>query len=162
MKNVTERSAAIWSGGSFSSWSVTAAACTVAVQLSLRTKSSAGSRVNVVPSPLTVTAWSPLLVHASVNAPSAALTGSEKEISTSASSATSRSPAAGSVELTLGAVSASQKTRGRLELRGVGAPAAKSAALSSVSWQPLTARWSEVVLEAVGAAPEPSKKFALP
>ncbi len=120
VKNVTERSAAIWSGGSFSSWSVTAAACTVAVQLSLRTKSSAGSSVNVVPSPLTVTAWSPLLVQASVNAPSAAFTGSENVISTSASSATSRSPAAGLVELTLGAVSASQKTRGRAEPRGVG------------------------------------------
>ena len=161
VKNENERSAAIASGGSFSSWSVTAAAWTVVVQRSLRTKSSVGSRVKVVPSPLTDSAWSPLRVQESENAPSAAFTGSEKVISTFASSATSASLPAGSVWLTDGAVSASQNLRGLAELRGAGAPVAKSAALSSLSWQPSLRRRSAVVFESPGAGPTPSNSFAV-
>ena len=46
------------------------------------------------------------------------------------------------------------------ELRGAGAPAAKSAPLLSVSVQPPFARKPAEVLERVGAALAPSKKFA--
>jgi hypothetical protein len=46
--------------------------------------------------------------------------------------------------------------------RGVGADEAKSRLLLSVSVQPPPPRIAEVVFEIVGAAPAPSKKFALP
>src|SRR5215210_3703372 len=49
------------------------------------------------------------------------------------------------------------------ELRGFGAPEAKSAALLSVSVAPPRARKAAVVLESVGAPPAPSKQLgALP
>ncbi|HEY3262243.1 MAG TPA: hypothetical protein VGJ95_18590 [Pseudonocardiaceae bacterium] len=47
-------------------------------------------------------------------------------------------------------------------LRGLGAPATKSAPLSSVSWAPSDLRSTAVVFDAVGAAAVPSKKFAPP
>ena len=47
-------------------------------------------------------------------------------------------------------------------LRGVGAPAAKSAPLLSVSTQPPLLRRPAVVFESVGAAAAPSKKLASP
>jgi hypothetical protein len=62
--------------------------------------------------------------------------------------------------LTESVIPVGQKLRGEIVLRGAGAPAAKSAALLSVSVQPLLARKSAAVAEMVGAAPEPSKKFA--
>ena len=53
-----------------------------------------------------------------------------------------------------------QKTIGVSSVRGFGAPAAKSAALSSVSWQPASARDAEVAFVSAGAGALPSKKFA--
>ncbi len=49
---------------------------------------------------------------------------------------------------------------GAAVLRGLGAAAAKSELLLSVSMQPLPARKSAVVVEGVGAGPAPSKKLA--
>ncbi len=45
--------------------------------------------------------------------------------------------------------------------RGFGAPVAKSAALTSVSTQPASARRSAVVLLGAGAGPLPSKQLAV-
>jgi hypothetical protein len=45
-------------------------------------------------------------------------------------------------------------------LRGLGAPAVKSAALSSVSVQPPARRSTATALPPAGAGPDPSKKFA--
>src|SRR5262245_40161627 len=47
-------------------------------------------------------------------------------------------------------------------LRGVGAPVAKSEAFTSASVQPPSARRAAVVLLGAGAAPLPSKQFAVP
>ena len=55
-----------------------------------------------------------------------------------------------------------QGSSGDAVFRGVGAAAVKSAALLSVSVQPPPARNAAVVALRVGAAPDPSKKFALP
>ena len=53
-----------------------------------------------------------------------------------------------------------QKSIGDSSVRGFGPAAAKSAALSSVSWQPASARKPAVVFDSAGAAALPSKKFA--
>jgi hypothetical protein len=113
----------------------------------------------VVGPPVTASAWAPLAVHSSANADAAASTGSLNVISTSPSSGTSEAPSAGSLLATDGASSASGSVP---PLRGAGGPAVKSLALSSVSTLPAPARSAAVVLESPGAAPDPSKKFALP
>src|SRR4029453_15415383 len=61
-----------------------------------------------------------------------------------------------------GKTSAGQECNGEAVLRGAGTSAVKSAALLLVSIQPLLARNVAMVLLRVGAAPLPSKKFALP
>src|SRR6266571_1669114 len=55
-----------------------------------------------------------------------------------------------------------QTWAGEAEFRGIGAPAEKSARLSSVSAQPSASRNAGGVLLGVGAAPAPSKKLAFP
>ena len=81
-----------------------------------------------MPSPLTVNGAA-VPPQASANAPSAAVTGSEKVTRTFVSSSTSVAPSAGSVAVTDGQVgSSSQPDSGSAGVRSV-----KSAALSSVS-----------------------------
>src|SRR6266446_1191780 len=55
-----------------------------------------------------------------------------------------------------------QTWAGEAAFRGLGAPAEKSALLSSESVQPSACRNAAVVLLRAGAAPAPSKKFAPP
>ena len=90
------------------------------------------------------------------------LTSSLNVIDTFAVAATPVAPAAGVVEATFGAFSASQKCTALAVVRGVGAAAVKSAPLSSVSAQPSAFRIAAVVFVSVGAAAAPSKKFAFP
>ena len=71
---------------------------------------------------------------------------------------TSPWPGAGVVAMTNGAASPTQKVRGDWRFRGSGATAAKSAELTSVSWQPRGPgagglRRSAVVLLSPGAGP---------
>ena len=66
------------------------------------------------------------------------------------------------VGLTSGVGVAVGQESGKQEGRGLGAPTAKSAALSSVSTVPLPARRRAVVLLPAGAGPAPSKKLAPP
>ena len=92
----------------------------------------------------------------------AAVTGSVNVTVTFPSRATSPSPSAGSLSATAGRASAGGPPQGvgwsLAVLRRRAAPAVKSAALSSVSWQPLglPPRLTEVVTLAAGAA-APSK-----
>ena len=53
-------------------------------------------------------------------------------------------------------------TAGDAELRGAGAARAKSAALSSVSWQPPSSRKPAFWASSAGIAPAPSKSSAVP
>src|SRR5262245_55716199 len=69
-------SAAIVSGGSSVSWSVTFAATMVTVQFSLEAKSEVGSRVNVVGPPETVAAWVPDVPQTIENQEPVTFTGS--------------------------------------------------------------------------------------
>ncbi len=80
VENDTTWSAAIASGGSPASWSVTWAAIVVHVQLSPRAKSAFGSMVKVVGPPLTTVSATfrvPLVVHTTWNQFPATSTGSE-------------------------------------------------------------------------------------
>jgi len=99
-------------------------------------------------------------VHVTANHAPLTVTGSLKVMPMLASSGTPVAPSAGRVEATCGPVA--HGASGDDVLRGAGAPAAKSAALLSVSVQPPSARKAAVVLLSVGAAPLPSKKFAVP
>src|SRR3989440_2415626 len=148
------------SGGSFVSWSVTSAAKTVTVQVSLGRKFVSGSRVNVVGPPATVAVCPSLVPQAIEYQPSATVTGSENVIVMFELTSTLLPPLAGVVELTEGATSARQLKMGEARLRGLGTAAKKSAPLLSVSVQPLLFRKPAVVFESVGAALVPSKKFA--
>jgi hypothetical protein len=62
----------------------------------------------------------------------------------------------------VGFVDAAQPNAGADALRGAGAPAVKSAELSSVSVHPLPLRRTAVVFDGAGAGLAPSKKFAPP
>src|SRR5437867_10558554 len=75
--------------------------------------------------------------------------------------ATPLAPFTGFVDATDGGTSPPQSKTGVDELRGDGAPTAKSALLRSVSTQPLPRRRSDVVLLGAGAAPPSSKQFAV-
>jgi hypothetical protein len=77
------------------------------------------------------------------------------------SRATSEASASGEFAPTRGAWSESQKCTFEL-FRGAVAAAVKSAAFWFVSSQPPLLRCADVVFDSVGAAAEPSKKFALP
>ena len=147
---VKVKSAAIVSGGSFVSWSVTSAPTTVTLQLSPCTKSAVGSRVNVVGPPDTVAACEPLVPHEIENHESCTSTGSLNVIETFEPTGTSLALFAGTVAETLGATSALQSCTGEAELRGAGAPAVKSARLLSVSTHPAPLRRSAVVLVSAG------------
>src|SRR3954447_13479659 len=147
------------SGGSVASWSVTRVADTVTVQVSSSTKSESGSSVKVVPSPLALAVCAPLVEHEMVNQPLAVLTASENVMLMFEPTATPLASASGDVTVTDGALSL-QLCGGVAELRADGVATLKSAALLSVSWQPLLARKSLVIPEIVGAGPEPSKKLA--
>lgn len=72
------------------------------------------------------------------------------------------SPSSAETSETERSIAEGQGLSGEAVFRGVGSPAAKSAALSSVSVQPFALRSAAVVFESVGAGPEPSKKFAPP
>ena len=74
----------------------------------------------------------------------------------------SPSAAAVSPMLARGSPPPAQEAAGLAPLRGAGAARAKSAALWSLSTQPLPARRAALALSRVGAAPGPSKKSALP
>ena len=153
IENVASKSAAIASGGSAASRSLTWAATTVTVHDSLPPKSTSGSRVKAVGPPVTTAVCAPLEVHAIANQAPLTATGSEKVIVTSVVGSTLDAPEAGEMAATDGATSPAS---------GSGAPAAKSAALLSVSVVPPPARIAAVVLLRVGAAAAPSKKLALP
>ncbi len=97
--------AAIASGGSLVSWSVTFAATTVTVQVSFATKSVSGSSVNVCGPPVTAALCEPLVPHESVNHEPVTSTFSLKVTDTFAVTETSVAPAAGVVLVTVGAAS---------------------------------------------------------
>src|SRR4051812_2708933 len=143
------------SGGSTVSWSVTSAATTVTVQVSPWEKSELGSSVKVVGPPETVAVCAPLALQEIEYHEPVTLTGSLNVIETLEPTSTPEAPLGGTVEATLGATSAAHDVVGEPVLRGVGAPAAKSEPLSSVSVQPAFLRSTAVVLlgAVVGALP---------
>src|ERR671911_2419185 len=97
------------SGGSFSSVSVTPAANTVTVHVSLRPKSLAGSSVYVDGPPVAVAGRAPVAEQEMENQDPAVATSSLNVIVMFESRATSEAFAAGGCELTRGAWSGSQK-----------------------------------------------------
>src|SRR5919199_1051619 len=147
------------SGGSLVSWSLTFAAKTVTVQVSLDAKSAVGSSVKVVGPPLTAAVWEPLVPQEIEYQEPLTFTGSLKVIETLAFTATSVAPFAGVVLETDGATSPWNANVGNERLRGFGAPAVKSAAVLSVSVQPLPFRSAAVVFVSAGVG-EPSNMFA--
>src|SRR5438874_4290752 len=98
-------SAAIVSGGSTASWSVTWLAMTVTVQLSLFAKSASGFSVKAVGPPLALAVCAPLVAQEIVYQLPATSTGSPKVTVTSALTATLVAPPAGDVLETAGAAS---------------------------------------------------------
>src|SRR5262245_1725470 len=150
--NATSTLAAIGSGGSCGSRSVTPAARTVSWHDSLSPRFASGSSVNAIGPPVTLTACAPVDPHMRAKDAFEAATGSENETVKLAVRPTPVAPLAGVVAVTVGAGSALG--------RGVGAPALKSAVLSLVSVAPPPARSAAVVLLSVGAAPDPSKQVA--
>src|SRR5437667_7574076 len=138
------------SGGSFVSWSETFAATTVTVQLSPGTKSVSGSSVKVVGPPLTVALCEPLAPQEIEYQTPLTFTGSLNVMLTLALVATSVAPFAGVVDETEGATSAKQLKVGEIRFLGFGAPTEKSAALLSVSAQPLAFRKAAVVFVSAG------------
>src|SRR6476659_456154 len=129
---------------------VSVAEAKVTLQLAPCTKSAVGSRLNVVGPPDTVAACEPLLPHEIENHESCTSTGSLNVTETVEPTGTSLALFAGTVAETLGATSALQSCTGEAELRGAGAPAAKSARLLSVSTHPAPLRRSAVVLVSAG------------
>ena len=144
------------SGGSVASWSVTFDAWTLTVQVSFAAKFAVGSRVKVVGPPLAVAGCAPVVPQEMAYQLLVTFTGSLNVIVTLESRATPVVPGAGIDELTVGAASP------MMLLRGLGVAAAKSALLLSVSMRPSSRRKAARVELKVGAAPAPSKKFALP
>src|SRR6266550_6846663 len=140
------------------SWSVTCAATTVTVQVSLPTKSVTGSSEKVVDAGVATAGCGPLVEQEIVNQVPVTITGSLNVTEMFAPTATPLAPADGVVRLTAGGWSL-QFPSGDAELRGVGAPAVKSAALLSMSTQPPAARSAADVFMSPGADAEPSKQF---
>ena len=89
-------SAAMSSGGSLASWSLTPAAAIVTVHVSLTGRFAVGLSVNVVGPPLASAATGPPAAHVIVNHVPLTLTGSENVRVMFASTATSVAPAPGS------------------------------------------------------------------
>src|SRR5262245_550088 len=104
--NVALKLAAMVSGGSFASWSVTPAAATAIVHCSPAVRSVAGSRVNVAGPPESVPGWAPLVAQVRLIASVATFTSSVNVTVTSVSGATPAAPLAGVVDCTPGAGSA--------------------------------------------------------
>jgi hypothetical protein len=90
-------------------------------------------------------------VQVSANAPGAAVTDSLKVTLMFAFVGTSVAPFGGVVAATNGDWSVEQKWRGDSVVRGLGAPAVKSALFVSLSWQPPSLRKSAEVFESPGA-----------
>ena len=137
--------------------SVTWLARMVTVQVSPSAKSVWG-RLKLfggVGSAAGVTFCTPLVVQSMATVP-LIVTGSLKVTVTGASTGTLVALGVGVVPVTVGGTSAPQLLVGDAVLRGVGASALKSAALLSVSVQPLPARLTELVLDGAGVGPEPS------
>ena len=99
------KSVAMLFGGSSASWSLTPAAETVTVQVSLRRKSMSGLKVKVSGPPVRTAVWTPLSVQLMLTAVGARSTGSLKVIETFESSGTWVAPPFGSVSATAGALS---------------------------------------------------------
>ena len=91
------------------------------------------------------------MVHASANAPGAAVTCSLKVTVMLAPVGTSVAPFGGVVAATNGDWSVEQKWRGDSEVRGLAAPAVKSVPFASLSWQPPSLRKSAEVFDGAGA-----------
>jgi hypothetical protein len=112
--------------------------------------------------PPAVAVCEPLKLPTIVNHVPVTSTGSLKFIVILEFRETLVAPLIGVVLDTLGATSPTQGLNGELVLRGFGVAATKSDALLSVSMHPPSFRKAAVVFDRVGAAPAPSKKFALP
>src|SRR5436190_7289792 len=136
-------SAAMLSGGSATSWSLTLSAKTVTLQASPFAKSLSGFSVKVVWPPLCVAVCSPLVAHEIVYQPAATSTGSLNCAVMLASTAMSAAPLAGVVVTIEGAVSPVPL------FCGFGATMSKSAELLFVSVEPPPVRLADVVLERV-------------
>ena len=104
MKEKT-RSAAIVSGGSSASVSLTPWSSTVTVQVSPTAKSVTGSSVYAASAPESANAWAPLVAHEIENDAADTVTGSLNVMPTFAVVATAVAPAAGVVLATDGALS---------------------------------------------------------
>src|SRR5690349_608704 len=138
------------------------AACTVTVQDSPGPKSAAGSSVNVVGPPVAVAACAPLVAHEIANQSPVTVVAWLNVIVRLESTGTSAAPAAGAREAIAVGPAPPHVCSGEAVLRGLGAAAAKSAPLPSVSWQPPSRRTAAVVFERAGAGAVPSKKSAPP
>src|SRR6188508_3117619 len=97
--------AAMLSGGSLESWSVTCAAMTVTVQVSSWLKSESGFKVKVVGPPETVAECAPLAPQLIVNQVPVTLTGSENVSVMSLPTGTPVAESAGDVTEICGAAS---------------------------------------------------------
>ena len=102
--NVEAKSAAMLSGGSSESASLTRSLSTVSVQASPSTRFAAGSTVNVVGPPVTSVSTVPLTEQTRLTAPPASETGSLK-VTVGVTAAWAVAPFAGVTDATVGAVS---------------------------------------------------------
>ncbi len=117
------KSAAMASGGSVVSWSLTWAATTVTRAASPGVKSVVGLSTNELGPPVTAASWVPLVVHEIENHDPVTVTGSLKSMVTSVPAATPVAPLAGVVDVTAGAPSPPPHgLSGEEVLRGLGAP----------------------------------------
>src|SRR5438128_3428290 len=126
--------------------STTFDAVSVTVQVSLFTKDAIGVSVKDVGPPVCAAVCARLVVQLIAYQPLATVTGSVKVMTIIEFTATPLAPFTGFVDATDGGTSPPQTKTGVDELRGDGAPTAKSALLRSVSTQPLPRRRSDVVL----------------
>ena len=134
------------------SWSETWVAIMLSVHVSPKAKSVEGSSVKLDGPPETAAVCTPLVEQLRLNQGSVTFTGSLKFTVTLLLRETSVASFAGTVLATLGASSIVEQTlKVDAVLRGAGAPAVKSVALLSVSWQPFQARWMDVVADGAGA-----------
>ena len=131
----------------------------VTVHVSPAAKLTFGVMTHVAPSVvwvLVASSWDPVEAQVTSNQLASTNTGSEKVMVTLASCGAMVLPLAGSTVTTNGPISWIGAVR-----RGFGAPATKSAPLTSVSVAPLFLRKSAVVLLAAGALVLPSRQFAV-
>src|SRR5918994_114811 len=148
--------AAMLSGGSIASLSVTSEARTRTVQVSLAEKSVVGLSVNAVGPPVTVAVCPALDPQEIADQLLVVSTGSLNVIVMFASRATPVAPFAGVVAATDGGASSPHVRVIVRRFRGAGAPTVKFAAFWSVSTHPPSARSAAVVFESVPVGPDPS------